>query len=268
MPTGAAEARMRALEERIRGAELDVAVLRPLFGKAKQDLSISGGGFRGPSTLVEGSLTYGCKAPFVALPGDTLHVVGNATSTDYGNFGIPGISDYSIAMSLDPSDTTLNITWATTPPARIASGATFAVSVSVNSVNTGRNLLMPPAVGFHCAVAMCSYPLAETLDLVDSRFGSTTLTRPSPGSSHWQGFILLGGGAFITYDLDSAVTSPSGHQLISTHSAQPSQYNLETTNVTSQQCPTVGGTKFDWTWTAPTTFRQYVAGDTIRIYEP
>lgn len=219
------------------------------------------------TTTLEGAI-LGCKG--VLLPQSQIRIVGDTTATDYGTISTPD-GNWETAIQINPAED-LRIYYQG-PSGRFveveASGSPYSHSAIKCQVNTLSNFLayqdphgaslggIASGYGFH---AGCNVPLATTLNFTDSRRGVTD-TLLYEGTNLWarrfainhQYFLDASGGfLFISMIL------PSGPVL-----GWP-------TTASSQQLPdgTVGGPKFDstWTWVGAGS-GPYVAGDTIRIWE-
>lgn len=264
MPFGNPEARLRRLGGRVGGLEQDVRVLRDRYGKIAQDLAALGGGVGSSNTCVttvEGRV-IGCLLTPTPLPGSTIQIVGHTTGFDYGTYAL-ATGEFSLGLYLMDDDGGLDISVWGPDPTRHAVGTTLDVDfLRCDSDNLG-DFQVPPASGYHCAPYFCAWPIADTLDVVDSRYGSDTATYV--GAPVWRAPFASNPRHEI-----SAFASATGLGVMRSHFTGPPPTDVDygPTRITSQTCPASGGVKFSVVYTVPSTGSFYTAGDTIEFKEP
>lgn len=209
------EARIRRLHARLAQVEHRTETLAGRTGRLDQNLVgfyQVGANFGGRPTTLEGRIVGGLTTTLTPMPDTTLRVVGATTSTDYGTYPVPtGI--YSLALGIDPTDTSVNL-YPTGPVSPRFAGATpftWTRSISVGNVNTLAAVIpsAAPGYGYMFESTMgargCLYPVGA-LDWDDSRFGigsSTTLGQDAFGFSS---IAIQQSACFVT----SSFADPAG----------------------------------------------------------
>jgi hypothetical protein len=243
--------------DRVLQLEQDVAGLRTgvrdlwSFGGA-------GGGFRNAtiSGVVRGCWhilfrTLGIQASLSFRDPATGVELASGTTDSVGNYG---------PISLAVSGTSQNLTLIITPASTRV--ATYVATQLVNGGPNTVNYTLNAATGFRCWFAMyhdntgtsSSYPIAKTLNVNDSRYGTSTIVQGANFNDDWTS--APGASPFW-------VMQDSQRQILTTIGGT----TVGTFNVTALTVPDIT-TKLSITWTWPVANALYAAGDTITITEP
>jgi hypothetical protein len=181
-----AEARIRRLMSRLQQAEHRTSVVQDQILRTRQGI---GGtyqtGFQQRCTTTITGKIVGGDAAAAGLAGSTLQVLGHTTANDYGTFSLP-LGTYSIAIHLDPTDTSLDLV-ATGPGTRFTIGSPVTQPVTQCTSNALANIQATPASGYHYMTGLnaCQWPLKNTISYSEATvFGTGTLTY-NAGTGLW-----------------------------------------------------------------------------------
>jgi hypothetical protein len=142
------------------------------------------------------------------LAGGTARFVGAVSGIDYGTFTANGSGNFTAAIVLDASDTSVDL-YAGQPSSggRFDDSTTPAVTLSAfalcGAANAGNRNAVPGA-GYACAGSGCKYPLAKTLKCDDDGVpGTFDLVYDTPGfTNKWLG---THGGKRYVFDWSGSV---------------------------------------------------------------
>ena len=180
-------------------------------------------------TTISGKV-IGCDAAQAPLASSQLRVVGHTTGTAYGTFSVTS-GTFALALVLNPADTSLDL-YATGPGVRFAESPARIRAITQCTTNAVAAVAAAPATGYHCTSEFV-YPLADTLTLVDSVYGTRACTYVGP---NWLtatiNEVTLGSGTC------PSATTPLTFLVQNASSLQVSPFWK---SVTSVSCPNLAG---------------------------
>lgn len=270
--------RLKIMEDDSRVMKRNLIVLRQGMRDAWTDST------RNPCLTTITGKVVGCDTAAAPLPNSLLRIVGHTSGIAYGTFTITS-GTFTLDLILADADTSLDC-YATGPGVRFAESPARVRAVTHCASNALAAIATAPATGYHCTSEFV-YPLADTINIVDSVYGNWTATwsggnwvTPStntvtlgsgtcPSATTPLSFILQNAATFQIFPAWKSVTSSSCPNL-----AGPSTGTGGVLNLSSGTGNGPGvSTKMDYTvtWPAVGSPSTHIYGGgtaTTRAYEP